>query len=227
MRPTVQAVGLAARAGGLARQLPSFSAIGQLQRFSTDPLPRRSANYESLSPISFVQRAAAVFPQRTAVVQLTEDGERIWTWAESYNRCKQLASALSRRGISKGDVVAVMLPNVPEMFESHNGVPMCGAILNSINTRVDAGTIAYILEHGGAKMILVDFEAVSVVQEALNIMKENGTCDLPTVIDVTGGKEQAADGIGECTYEALLREGDDAYEWQVNRTLLITWCECA
>jgi fatty-acyl-CoA synthase len=104
-----------------------------------------------------VQRAATVFPQRTAVVQLTEDEERIFTWAESFGRCKRLASALSRHGVGKGDVVAVMLPNVPEMFESHNGVPMCGGILNSINTRLDAPTIAYILEHSGAKVTGLPF----------------------------------------------------------------------
>ena len=135
----------------LAFQQFRDQAIRSLSQGS-DPLPRCQANYEALTPISFVQRAATVFPQRTAVVQLTEDEERIFTWAESFGRCKRLASALSRHGVGKGDVVAVMLPNVPEMFESHNGVPMCGGILNSINTRLDAPTIAYILEHSGAKV---------------------------------------------------------------------------
>lgn len=141
---------------GLARRLPSISVApsSAVRHFSqsADPLPRTAANYETLTPISFVQRAAAVFPQRQAIVQLTPEGERSFTWNESWDRCKQLASALEGRGIGKGDTVAVILPNVPEMFESHNGVPMCGAILNSINTRLDAPTIAYILEHSGAKV---------------------------------------------------------------------------
>ena len=112
-----------------------------------------SASPRALTPISLVQRAANVFPHRTAVVQLTADGsERSWTYQDAFDRCKRLASALAGRGVGKNDVVAVILPNVPEMWESHQGIPMCGGILNSINTRLDAETIAYILEHGGAKV---------------------------------------------------------------------------
>src|SRR5690606_2364285 len=115
---------------------------------SVDPLGRGPANYVSLSPLSFLPRAADVYPDRLSVVH----GARRYTWRESYERCRRLASALRRAGVGRGDTVALMAPNIPEAFECHFGVPMAGAILNALNTRLDAATIAFILEHGASKV---------------------------------------------------------------------------
>jgi fatty-acyl-CoA synthase len=150
-------------------------------------------------------------------VHLAPNGERKFTWSESYKRCKQLASALERRGVGEGDVVAVMLPNIPEMFEAHNGVPMCGGILNSINTRLDAATVAYILDHGGAKGLLVDYEFAVVAAEAIQILKKEGKPFTGFLIDVTGEvgattvNGTAYSTIGDATYESMLLEGDESY----------------
>src|SRR5262244_4159014 len=121
--------------------------------FETD-LDKNPANYAPLTPLGFIERAAYVYPARTAVVH----GKRRYTWAETYARCRRLASALAKRGIGAGDVVAVMLANTPEMVECHFGVPMTGAVLNTLNTRLDAEAIGFMLEHGGAKLVIVDRE---------------------------------------------------------------------
>src|SRR6185437_4045045 len=117
-------------------------------------LERNAANYVPLTPLTFLARSATVFPDRLAVIH----GERRYSWADSYRRCRQLASALQRRGIGKNDTVAVMAPNVPELFEAHFGVPMIGAVLNALNVRLDAETIAFILQHGEAKVLITDRE---------------------------------------------------------------------
>ena len=114
-----------------------------------DELPKNQANYAPLTPLTFIERAAAVYPNRLAVVH----GDQRWTWKETYARCRRLASALSRRGIGKNDTVAVMAPNTPPMYEAAFGVPMCGAVLNTLNTRLDAEAIAFQLRHGGAKAL--------------------------------------------------------------------------
>src|SRR5256885_15290187 len=125
---------------------------------SIDPyeagLNKNAANYVPLSPIGFLLRAAAVYPNRTAVIH----GERRYTWRETLGRCRRLASALAKRGIGRGDTVAVMAPNVPAIFEAHFGVPMAGAVLNALNIRLDAETIAFILKHGEAKALITDGE---------------------------------------------------------------------
>src|SRR5690606_18159061 len=110
------------------------------------------ANYRALSPLSFLPRTAAVYPDRLAIAH----GRRRYNWAEAYERCRRLASALSRRGIGRGDTVSAMLPNIPEMWEAHHGVPMTGAVLNALNTRLDAETIAFTLAHGEARLLLTD-----------------------------------------------------------------------
>ncbi|TCK34840.1 fatty-acyl-CoA synthase [Paraburkholderia sp. BL8N3] len=168
-------------------------------------LDKTTANFAALTPLTFIERAAAVYPAMPAVVH----GAVRRTWAETYARTRRLASALSARGIGVGDTVAAMLPNIPEMVEAHFGVPMIGAVLNTLNTRLDAGTLAFMLRHGEAKVLLIDREFSAVMREAL------ASVDQPVlVIDVddpayTGPGER----IGETDYEALLASGDPAFEW--------------
>ena len=169
-------------------------------------LDRNRANYAPLTPLGFVERAAYVYPQRLAVVH----GERRYTWAENYARCRRLASALARRGIGVGDTVAAMLSNTPEMLECHFGVPMTGAVLNTLNTRLDPEAIAFMLEHGGAKLIIADREFSDTVAKALALVAHP-----VTVIDVDDPEYQGpGKRLGECDYEALLAEGDPAFAWQ-------------
>src|SRR4051812_1804952 len=115
----------------------------------SDGLDKTRANYVPLSPLSFIERTATVYPNRPSVVY----GERSFTWAETFARCRQLASALLRIGIGTGDTVAVLLPNVPAMFEAHFGIPMVGAVLNAMNTRLDGESLAHILRHSEAKVL--------------------------------------------------------------------------
>src|SRR5262245_27370913 len=129
-------------------------------------LPRGAANFVPLTPLSFLDRAADVYPGRTAVVH----GDRVYTYTELATRCRRLASALVGRGIGPGDTVAVMAPNVPAMLEAHYGVPMVGGVLNALNYRLDARTIAFILEHGGAKLLITDREFSATVGEALRLL---------------------------------------------------------
>ena len=169
-------------------------------------LDRNPANYAPLTPLTFVERAAAVYPERTSVVH----GARRYTWKQTYARCRRLASALAGRGIGIGDTVAVMAANTPEMFECHFGVPMTGAVLNTLNTRLDADAIAFMLNHGEAKVLITDREFSGTVEQALAQMAHR-----PLVIDIDdteyGG---AGELLGEKSYEALLAEGDPGYAWQ-------------
>jgi len=151
-------------------------------------LGRNPANYAPLTPLSFIERAAYVYPERLAVVY----GDKRYTWKETYARSRRLASALAKRGIGRGDTVAVMLPNTPPMYEAHFGVPMCGAVLNALNTRLDPEAVAFMLRHGEAKLLIADDEFSSVIKKA--------NPSIP-VIDAEAG------------YESLLREGDPDYAW--------------
>jgi fatty-acyl-CoA synthase len=166
-------------------------------------LDRTAANYVPLSPLSFLRRAAAVYPQHLSAVY--ED--RSWTWAETEARCRRLASFLVRRGIRRGDTVATMLPNLPAMNEAHFGVPMADAVLNTLNTRLDASAIAFQLDHGGAKVLLVDPEFSGTIADALALMKG----PKPLVVDVDDPSFQGGRRIGEIDYEAALAEGDPAF----------------
>ncbi len=170
-------------------------------------LDQNPANYVPLSPLSFISRAADVFPNRTAVVH--EGGVRR-TWSETYRRCQQLASALSKRGVGKGDTVAVMAPNLPEVFEAHFGVPMIGAVLNALNIRLDAEAIAFILQHGEAKVVIVDREFSEVIQRAVRMMAHK-----PLVIDIDDPSYEGGELIGVMDYEAFLAEGDDTFAWEL------------
>jgi fatty-acyl-CoA synthase len=170
-------------------------------------LARNPANHAPLTPLSFLERAASVYPQRVSVVH----GRERYTWRETYERARRLASALAKRGIGVGDTVAAMLPNIPAMYEAHFGVPMCGAVLNALNTRLDPEAIAFMLEHGEAKVLLTDAEFSPTIEAALRLLKKK-----ITVIDVEDA-EYAGPGkrLGEVTYEAFLAEGDPAYAWRV------------
>ena len=168
-------------------------------------LGKNTANFTPLTPLSFIERTARVFPEYTAVVH----GETQRSWAETYQRCIKLASALNRRGIKKGDTVAVMLPNVPAALEAHFGVPMCGAVLNALNIRLDAKTIAFILDHGEAEVLLTDKEFAPIINEALSLCKAK-----PLVIDVDDVLAPDGELLGEIEYETFLAEGNASYDWQ-------------
>lgn len=163
------------------------------------------ANFEQLTPLSFIDRTAAVFPDRLAIVH----GPVRRTWADTYARTRALASALNKRGIGKNDTVAIVASNIPEMFEAHFGVPMAGAVLNTINTRLDAEVIAFILDHGEAKMVLVDAEFASVVQAALELSK----APKRLVVDIEDLTFEGSHRIGALTFDELLAEGDPAFQW--------------
>ncbi|WP_290652955.1 acyl-CoA synthetase [Aquisalimonas sp.] len=168
-------------------------------------LGQNPANYTPLSPLTFIERAASVYPERTAVIH----GAVRRTWAQTYSRCRQLASALEGRGIGKGDTVAVMLPNTPEMLEAHFGVPMIGAVLNALNVRLDGQTIAFMLGHGEAKALIVDREFGAIIKDALARVERE-----ILVIDVNDPEYGESEPVSDLDYEALLNEGDPGYAWQ-------------
>ena len=171
-------------------------------------LPRNTANFTALSPLSFIERAAEVYPDRLAVVH----GALRLSWGEVYARCRQLASALAQHGVGKGDTVAVILSNTPPMVEAHFGIPMSGAVLCALNTRLDAPTIAFMLDHGEAKVLIVDPEYTRVVREALALR----TATTPLlVIDVEDALFGAVDPVGTETYDAFVGRGDPAYAWSM------------
>ena len=168
-------------------------------------LERNAANHVPLSPLSFLARTAAVHPQMPSVVY---EGRR-FTWGETYARCCRLASALTGLGIGKNDAVAAMLPNIPALYEAHFGVPMTGAVLNTLNTRLDPEAIAFMLDHGGAKVILVDPEMAVTVEKALPLMQGPH----PFVIDVDDAAFSGGKRIGSIEYEAFLASGDPGFLW--------------
>ncbi len=167
-------------------------------------LDKNPANFQALTPLSFLERAAAAFPDRPAIVH----GELRYTYKEFYARCRQLAAALVDHGIKKNETVAIVAPNVPAMLECHYGVPMSGAVLNTINTRLDAAAIAFILEHGDAKVLIVDREFSAVVKEALD--QSSAT---PTVIDIDDPAFEGGELIGDVDYEAFIANGDAEFDW--------------
>jgi 3-(methylthio)propionyl---CoA ligase len=166
-------------------------------------LDKNPANYVPLTPLSFLARSAAVYPNHVSAVY---EGRR-FTWSETYARCRCFASYLSSKGIGVGDTVAAMLPNIPAMNEVHFAVPMLGAVLNALNIRLDAPSIAFQLDHGGAKIILVDPEFSGVISEALKLMSG----PKPFVIDVDDAAYAEGSRMGEIEYEAALALGDPAF----------------
>ncbi len=164
-------------------------------------LPQLAANHVPLTPISFLQRAARIYPQRTAVIH----GARRFTYAEMAERSRRLASALRGAGLGPGDVVAVLAPNIPEMLEAHYGVPMAGAVLLTINIRLDATAIGFILRHSKAKLFLVDREFAGVARVALA-----GMDSPPPVIDIADPEGPGGEALGPRDYESFLAGGDPA-----------------
>jgi fatty-acyl-CoA synthase len=168
-------------------------------------LDRNPANFQPLTPLTFLERAAGVYPDRTAIVH----GPLRRSYAEFYARTRRLASALARHGIGRNDTVAAMLPNTPAMLECHYGVPMCGAVLNTLNTRLDAAIIAFSLDHGEAKAVIIDREFSKTMKEALALCTVK-----PLVIDY---HDPVYDGPGErlgaVEYEAFLAQGDAEFAW--------------
>ena len=169
-------------------------------------LGKNQANYTPLSPLTFIERAASVYPDYVSVVH----GETRFTWAETYARCRRLASALRSRGIGKNDTVSVMLPNIPAMYEAHFGVGMAGAVLNALNYRLDADAIAFMLDHGEAEVLITDREFSPVIKEAI---AKSGR-DL-VVIDVDDPLYEGGELVGETDYESFLLEGDPDFDWSL------------
>ena len=172
--------------------------------FETD-LDKNAANFRALTPLSFIERAASVFPDRTAVVH----GDIRRSWAETYARCRRLASALARHGLGKNDTVAAMLPNIPAMIEAHFGVMMMGGVLNAINVRLDADAIAFILGHGEAKVLLTDREFSGTIARALAQIENK-----PFVIDVDDPAYDGGELVGEVEYEDFIAGGDPDFAWE-------------
>ncbi len=169
-------------------------------------LDKTPANFTPLSPLSYLERTAAVYPDYPSVVY----GERRYSWAETYARSRRLASALTTRGVGVGDTVSIIAANIPELYEAHFGVPMAGAVLNAINTRLDAPIIAFILNHAEAKVLLVDPEFSGVVKQALAQVDHN-----ILVIDIEDASFDGGERLGDLTYEALLAEGDPEFDWSL------------
>ena len=165
---------------------------------------KTEANFKPLTPLHFLDRAAAVYPNHVAVIH----GERRYDYAELCRRSRMLASALRGRGVERGDTVSIIAPNIPAILEAHYGVPMAGAILNPINTRLDADTVAFILEHGEAKVLLTDRELSATVAKALASVEKK-----PIVIDIDDPLGSGGDLLGEKDYEAFLEEGSSELDW--------------
>ncbi|QWE16120.1 acyl-CoA synthetase [Polynucleobacter sp. AP-Nino-20-G2] len=180
-------------------------------------LERNSANFTPITPLLFLERSAEVYPDRLAIIH----GKLRQTWGQTYERCRRLASALQKHGIGLGDTVAVMLPNTPPMVEAHFGIPMAGAVLNALNTRLDAESIAFMLNHGEAKVVIVDPEFSGVMKKALEIAKKESGREF-LVIDVEEKEfDVPGEKLGSLAYEKLLAEGDSQFalkvpedEWQ-------------
>ena len=167
-------------------------------------LERNDANFVPLSPLSYLRRTVEVYPDRVAIVH----GDIRRTWSEMYDRCRQLASALQNVGIKQGDVVAIMAPNIPEFIEASHGVPMAGAVLNSLNIRLDPQALAFILNHSDAKVVLVDTEFAGPIQAALEFVEQK-----PVLIDIVDPLATAGDRISELDYETFLESGDISFDW--------------
>ena len=173
-------------------------------------LDKNSANFVPLSPLSFISRVKDIYPNYESLVY----GKRNYTWIETYNRCTKFASALTKQGIKKGSTVSIIAANTPELFEAHYSIPMIGAVINTINTRLDAETIAYILEHSDAQLLITDTQFSPTMKKALKIYGKK----IP-IIDIHDDqaifKESEGERIGNWTYEEFLELGDENFNWSL------------
>ncbi len=173
-----------------------------------DDFEKTGANYTPLSPLSFIEKTAMLFPDRMAVIH----GKRRYSWGDVFDRCKRLASGLEKLGVQKNDTISVIALNTPEMIECHYGVAATGAVLNTINVRLDAETIAYILTHGEARVLLTDTMFSGVVSDALALLGDNHGI---TIIDIADSENtNGGERLGAITYEELLEKNDANYDWQ-------------
>ncbi len=179
--------------------------MNQPSQYSTD-LDKNQANYSPLSPLTFIERAASVYPNRCAVIY----GDTRRNWAQTYSRCRQLASALQKSGIHQDDTVATMLPNIPAMYEAHFAIPMAGAVINALNIRLDTDTIAFMLKHSGAKILLTDSEFSQTVKAAVALLDIK-----PLIIDVDDPEYDGGELIGNMEYEDFLLQGDADFNWHL------------
>ncbi|XP_021835006.2 acetate--CoA ligase CCL3 isoform X1 [Spinacia oleracea] len=182
-----------------------------------DDLPKNPANYTPLTPLWFLERAATVHPTRTSVVH----GSLRYTWLQTYHRCRQLASALSQRSIVAGSTVSIIAPNIPAIYEAHFGVPMSGAVLNTVNIRLNAQTIAFLLGHSASEVVMVDQEFFTLAEEALKIVADKSKGNFkPPILIVIADESCDPKGLqyalsrGAIEYEKFLETGDPEYAWQ-------------
>ncbi|CAO2832136.1 unnamed protein product [Amaranthus hypochondriacus] len=180
-----------------------------------DDLPKNPANYTALTPLWFLERAATVHPNRPSVIH----GRLRYTWRDTYRRCRQFASALSRRSICAGSTVSIIAPNIPAIYEAHFGVPMSGAVLNTVNIRLNAQTISFLLGHSASEVVMVDQEFFTLAEEALKILSDKGNFKPPILIVI--GDETCdpktlhyALSKGAIEYEKFLETGDPEFMWQ-------------
>lgn len=175
-------------------------------------LPKTRANYTSITPLSYIQRSAEVYPEKLAVVHGIGSSCIRYSWKEFYGRSRRLASALKNSGVETGDTVAVMLPNTPPMLDAHFGVPMAGAVLNAINTRLDAESVAYILDHGEAKVLIVDSEFGRLVRNALSLRKSKDEIKIINAVDPF--YHGTSELLSDIEYEDYLNSGDPTFSWE-------------
>ena len=170
-------------------------------------LEKNNANYVPLTPITFLERTKDIYPNYEAIIYRN----RSYTWSEVYERCIRFASALEKNGIKAGDTVSIMAANTPELFEAHYSVPMTGAVLNAINTRLDSKTVGYILKHADTKVLIVDRQFSPVVKKALDDLGKK-----ILIIDIVDKQADLKDSekIGELEYESFLKKGDTNYIWK-------------
>ena len=172
-------------------------------------LDKNFANFVPLSPITFIERAKDVYPEYESVIY----GERKYTWKETYDRCIQFASSLEKKGIGLGDTVSILAANTPELFEAHYSIPMIGAVINAINTRLDPQTIAYILDHSDAKFLITDTQFSPVIKKALELISKKISI-IDIVDDCADLKEGEGERLGEWSYEEFMQLGDKNYIWK-------------
>ena len=179
-----------------------------MNNFSVN-LEKNNANYVPLTPLTFIERTKDVFPDYESIIY----GDRSYTWIETYKRCTKFASALEKHGIGLGDTVSIIAANTPEIFEAHYSIPMTGGVINTINTRLEAETIAYILDHSDAKLLITDSQFSPTVKKALELYGRK--IDVIDILDEQAMlKEGEGQRLGNWTYEDFLLQGDDDYQWK-------------